>query len=255
MLRLATMLSVQLCATNALRPQTRHQFLQNVVDAVARGSRTPAPRCCQPRRRRRRARLHVPDVGGEDMKGLLSSFTTELGDKEAAAAQKKLDEVRGPSKKKLKPSSTPRRSFRAFSAAALLLPGPGACARALSSEEEVERRHRATAAAVGGGRARRCAEWQNEAVRSRCDRDPPESDRRRLRCARTGPWSCFPLACFSSKVIKASDARFSSAEHTRPGSPSRIRTAFMRAQAAASPDIDEHEHETTGSRSARSPST
>ena len=105
MLRLATMLSVLLCATNALRPQdvvkrprlasnasmltrilaqattTRHQFLQNVIKGAAL---LPAAATAS-------TRDYTP--ADQDMKGLLSSFTTELDDKEAAAAQKKLDAV------------------------------------------------------------------------------------------------------------------------------------------------------------------
>ena len=67
--RLVTMLSVQLCATNALRPQTRHQFLQNVIKGAAL---LPAAATAS-------TRDYTP--ADQDMKGLLSSFTTELDDK------------------------------------------------------------------------------------------------------------------------------------------------------------------------------
>ena len=79
--RLVTVLSGLLCATNALRPQTRHQFLRNVIKGAAL---LPAAATAS-------TRDYTP--ADEDMKGLLSSFTTELDDKEAAAAQKKLDAV------------------------------------------------------------------------------------------------------------------------------------------------------------------
>ena len=79
--RLVTMLSVQLCATNALRPQTRHQFLRNVIKGAAL---LPAAATAS-------TRDYTP--ADQDMKGLLSSFTTELDDKDKKAAQKKLDAV------------------------------------------------------------------------------------------------------------------------------------------------------------------
>ena len=86
--RLVAVLSGLLCATNALRPQTRHQFLQNVVDAVAAAPLAGA--ALLPAAATASTRDYTP--ADEDMKGLLSSFTTELGDKEAAAAQKKIDD-------------------------------------------------------------------------------------------------------------------------------------------------------------------
>ena len=90
MARLIAVLSGLLCATNALRPQTRHQFLQNVVDAVAATGSSAATAS---------TRDYTP--ADEDMKGLLSSFTTELDDKEAAAAQKKIDDAK-PLQEKIK---------------------------------------------------------------------------------------------------------------------------------------------------------
>ena len=88
--RLVAVLSVLLCATNALRPQTRHQFLQNLIKGAALA--TPIAASAS-------TRDYTP--ADEDMKGLLSSFTTELGDKEAAAAQKKIDDAK-PLQEKLK---------------------------------------------------------------------------------------------------------------------------------------------------------
>ena len=87
--RLATVLSLLLCATNALRPQTRHQFLQNVVKGAAL---LPAAATAS-------TRDYTP--ADQDMKGLLSSFTTELDDKDKKAAQKKLDDAK-PIQEKIK---------------------------------------------------------------------------------------------------------------------------------------------------------
>ena len=87
--RLVAVLSGLLCATNALRPQMRHQFLQNVIKGAAL---LPAAASAS-------TRDYTP--ADEDMKGLLSSFTTELDDKEAAAAQKKIDDAK-PLQEKLK---------------------------------------------------------------------------------------------------------------------------------------------------------
>ena len=75
--RLVAVLSGLLCATNALRPQTRHQFLQNVIKGAAL---LPAAATAS-------TRDYTP--ADQDMKGLLSSFTTELDDKDKKAAQKK----------------------------------------------------------------------------------------------------------------------------------------------------------------------
>ena len=77
--RLVAVLSGLLCATNALRPQTRHQFLQNVIKGAAL---LPAAATAS-------TRDYTP--ADQDMKGLLSSFTTELDDKDKKAAQKKID--------------------------------------------------------------------------------------------------------------------------------------------------------------------
>ena len=87
--RLAAVLSGLLCATNALRPQTRHQFLQNVVKGAAL---LPAAATAS-------TRDYTP--ADQDMKGLLSSFTTELDDKDKKAAQKKLDDAK-PLQEKIK---------------------------------------------------------------------------------------------------------------------------------------------------------
>ena len=87
--RLVAVLSGLLCATNALRPQTRHQFLQNVIKGAAL---LPAAATAS-------TRDYTP--ADQDMKGLLSSFTTELDDKEAAAAQKKIDDAK-PLQEKIK---------------------------------------------------------------------------------------------------------------------------------------------------------
>ena len=87
--RLVAVLSGLLCATNALRPQTRHQFLQNVVKGAAL---LPAAATAS-------TRDYTP--ADQDMKGLLSSFTTELDDKDKKAAQKKLDDAK-PLQEKIK---------------------------------------------------------------------------------------------------------------------------------------------------------
>ena len=88
--RLVAVLSVLLCATNALRPQTRHQFLQNVIKGAA--LTTPIAASAS-------TRDYTP--ADEDMKGLLSSFTTELDDKDKKAAQKKIDDAK-PLQEKIK---------------------------------------------------------------------------------------------------------------------------------------------------------
>ena len=87
--RLVAVLSGLLCATNALRPQTRHQFLQNVIKGAAL---LPAAATAS-------ARDYTP--ADQDMKGLLSSFTTELDDKDKKAAQKKIDDAK-PLQEKIK---------------------------------------------------------------------------------------------------------------------------------------------------------
>ena len=87
--RLVTVLSGLLCATNALRPQTRHQFLQNVIKGAAL---LPAAATAS-------TRDYTP--ADQDMKGLLSSFTTELDDKDKKAAQKKIDDAK-PLQEKIK---------------------------------------------------------------------------------------------------------------------------------------------------------
>ena len=87
--RLVAVLSLLLCATNALRPQTRHQFLQNVIKGAAL---LPAAATAS-------TRDYTP--ADQDMKGLLSSFTTELDDKDKKAAQKKLDDAK-PLQEKIK---------------------------------------------------------------------------------------------------------------------------------------------------------
>ena len=89
MARLVAVLSGLLCATNALRPQTRHQFLQNVIKGAAL---LPAAATAS-------TRDYTP--ADQDMKGLLSSFTTELDDKDKKAAQKKLDDAK-PIQEKIK---------------------------------------------------------------------------------------------------------------------------------------------------------
>ena len=87
--RLVAVLSGLLCATNALRPQTRHQFLQNAIKGAAL---LPAAATAS-------TRDYTP--ADQDMKGLLSSFTTELDDKDKKAAQKKLDDAK-PLQEKIK---------------------------------------------------------------------------------------------------------------------------------------------------------
>ena len=89
MARLVAVLSGLLCATNALRPQTRHQFLQNVIKGAAL---LPAAATAS-------TRDYTP--ADQDMKGLLSSFTTELDDKDKKAAQKKIDDAK-PLQEKIK---------------------------------------------------------------------------------------------------------------------------------------------------------
>ena len=89
MARLIAVLSGLLCATNALRPQTRHQFLQNVIKGAAL---LPAAATAS-------TRDYTP--ADQDMKGLLSSFTTELDDKDKKAAQKKIDDAK-PLQEKIK---------------------------------------------------------------------------------------------------------------------------------------------------------
>ena len=118
--RLVAVLSGLLCATNALRPQTRHQFLQNVIKGAAL---LPAAATAS-------TRDYTP--ADEDMKGLLSSFTTELDDKEAAAAQKKLDDAK-PLQEKIKAEFDAKKEE-----ASKPRPGPGVATRAAS--EKVERR-------------------------------------------------------------------------------------------------------------------
>ena len=87
--RLVAVLSGLLCATNALRPQTRHQFLQSVIKGAAL---LPAAATAS-------TRDYTP--ADQDMKGLLSSFTTELDDKDKKAAQKKIDDAK-PLQEKIK---------------------------------------------------------------------------------------------------------------------------------------------------------
>ncbi len=89
MARLIAVLSGLLCATNALRPQTRHQFLQTVIKGAAL---LPAAATAS-------TRDYTP--ADQDMKGLLSSFTTELDDKDKKAAQKKIDDAK-PLQEKIK---------------------------------------------------------------------------------------------------------------------------------------------------------
>ena len=86
---MVAVLSGLLCATNALRPQTRHQFLQNVIKGAAL---LPAAATAS-------TRDYTP--ADQDMKGLLSSFTTELDDKDKKAAQKKIDDAK-PLQEKIK---------------------------------------------------------------------------------------------------------------------------------------------------------
>ena len=118
--RLVAVLSGLLCATNALRPQTRHQFLQNVIKGAAL---LPAA-----------ATASTPDYtpADEDMKGLLSSFTTELDDKEAAAAQKKIDDAK-PLQEKIKAEFDAKKEE-----ASKPRPGPGVATPRI--KKKVERR-------------------------------------------------------------------------------------------------------------------
>ena len=126
--RLVAVLSVLLCATNALRPQTRHQFLQNVVDAVA--AAPVAGAALLPAAATASTRDYTP--ADEDMKGLLSSFTTELDDKEAAAAQKKLDDAK-PLQEKIKAEFDAKKEE-----ASKPRPGPGVATPRI--KKKVERR-------------------------------------------------------------------------------------------------------------------
>ena len=118
--RLVAVLSGLLCATNALRPQTRHQFLQNVIKGAAL---LPAAATAS-------TRDYTP--ADEDMKGLLSSFTTELDDKEAAAAQKKIDDAK-PLQEKIKAEFDAKKEE-----AAKPRPGPGVATPRI--KKKVERR-------------------------------------------------------------------------------------------------------------------
>ena len=118
--RLVAALSGLLCATNALRPQTRHQFLQNVIKGAAL---LPAAATAS-------TRDYTP--ADEDMKGLLSSFTTELDDKEAAAAQKKIDDAK-PLQEKIKAEFDAKKEE-----AAKPRPGPGVATPRI--KKKVERR-------------------------------------------------------------------------------------------------------------------
>jgi len=79
MARVALLLAT-LAATDALRPQTRLSFLQGVTGAVVA---TPFAAV---------ASMRDDTPADNDMKGLLSSFSSSLDDKEAAAKQKKLDD-------------------------------------------------------------------------------------------------------------------------------------------------------------------
>ena len=118
--RLVAVLSGLLCATNALRPQTRHQFLQNVIKGAA----------LLPVAATASTRDYTP--ADEDMKGLLSSFTTELDDKEAAAAQKKIDDAK-PLQEKIKAEFDAKKEE-----AAKPRPGPGVATPRI--KKKVERR-------------------------------------------------------------------------------------------------------------------
>ena len=126
--RLVAVLSGLLCATNALRPQTRHQFLQNVVDAVA--AAPVAGAALLPAAATASTRDYTP--ADEDMKGLLSSFTTELDDKEAAAAQKKIDDAK-PLQEKIKAEFDAKKEE-----ASKPRPGPGVATPRI--KKKVERR-------------------------------------------------------------------------------------------------------------------
>jgi hypothetical protein len=118
--RLVAVLSGLLCATNALRPQTRHQFLQNAFKGAAL---LPAAATAS-------TRDYTP--ADEDMKGLLSSFTTELDDKEAAAAQKKIDDAK-PLQEKIKAEFDAKKEE-----ASKPRPGPGVATPRI--KKKVERR-------------------------------------------------------------------------------------------------------------------
>ena len=118
--RLVAVLSGLLCATNALRPQTRHQFLQNVIKGAAL---LPAAASAS-------TRDYTP--ADEDMKGLLSSFTTELDDKDKKAAQKKIDDAK-PLQEKIKAEFDAKKEE-----AAKPRPGPGVATPRV--KKKVERR-------------------------------------------------------------------------------------------------------------------
>ena len=118
--RLVAVLSGLLCATNALRPQTRHQFLQNVIKGAAL---LPAAATAS-------TRDYTP--ADEDMKGLLSSFTTELDDKDKKAAQKKIDDAK-PLQEKIKAEFDAKKEE-----AAKPRPGPGVATPRV--KKKVERR-------------------------------------------------------------------------------------------------------------------
>ena len=118
--RLVAVLSGLLCATNALRPQTRHQFLQNVIKGAAL---LPAAATAS-------TRDYTP--ADQDMKGLLSSFTTELDDKDKKAAQKKIDDAK-PLQEKIKKEFDAKKE-----GAAKPRPGPGVATPRV--KKKVERR-------------------------------------------------------------------------------------------------------------------
>ena len=118
--RLVAVLSGLLCATNALRPQTRHQFLQNVIKGAAL---LPAAATAS-------TRDYTP--ADQDMKGLLSSFTTELDDKDKKAAQKKIDDAK-PLQEKIKKEFDAKKEE-----AAKPRPGPGVATPRV--KKKVERR-------------------------------------------------------------------------------------------------------------------
>ena len=118
--RLVAVLSGLLCATNALRPQTRHEFLQNVIKGAAL---LPAAATAS-------TRDYTP--ADQDMKGLLSSFTTELDDKDKKAAQKKIDDAK-PLQEKIKAEFDAKKEE-----AAKPRPGPGVATPRV--KKKVERR-------------------------------------------------------------------------------------------------------------------
>ena len=118
--RLVAVLSGLLCATNALRPQTRHQFLQNVIRGAAL---LPAAATAS-------TRDYTP--ADQDMKGLLSSFTTELDDKDKKAAQKKIDDAK-PLQEKIKKEFDAKKEE-----AAKPRPGPGVATPRV--KKKIERR-------------------------------------------------------------------------------------------------------------------